>query len=127
MNRPEVLSPAGDIDTFKECIYSGCDAIYLGLPKFNARMRAENITLENLPNLIRFAHLKKVKVYITLNTILTDKEIKEAVALCKEAWDMGVDAFIVQDIGLISEIKKNYPDIILHVPPRWVYTIFKGR
>lgn len=114
MKRLEVLSPAGDIATFKECIYAGCDAIYLGLPKFNARMRAENITLENLPNLIKFAHLKDVKVYITLNTILTDKEIKEAVDLCKEAWDMGVDAFIVQDLGLISEIKKNYPDIILH-------------
>ena len=114
MKEIEVLSPVGDIDGFYASIRSGCDAVYMGLPKFNARMRAENITLENLPNLVRFAHLKGVKVYITMNTLLSDKELNEAVELAGKCLDLGVDAFIVQDLGLILTLKKVYPHIVLH-------------
>ena len=114
MKEVEVLSPVGDIDGFYASIRSGCDAVYMGLPKFNARMRAENITLENLPNLVKYAHLKGVKVYITMNTLLSDKELNEAVVLAGKCLDSGVDAFIVQDLGLISILKKVYPHIVLH-------------
>ncbi len=114
MEKVEVLSPVGDKAGFFESIRSGADAVYMGLPKFNARMKAENITLEDLPNLIRYAHLKNVKVYITMNTILKNSEISQAVAMAGDCLNAGVDAFIVQDLGLISSLKNAYPDIILH-------------
>ena len=114
MESIEVLSPVGDEKTFFGAINSGCDAVYMGLPKFNARMRAENITLDNLPNLISFAHLKGVKVYITMNTLLNDNELFEAVKLAGVCLNAGVDAFIVQDIGLINVLKETYPSIVLH-------------
>lgn len=114
MESIEVLSPVGDEKTFFGAINSGCDAVYMGLPKFNARMRAENITLDNLPNLISFAHLKGVKVYITMNTLLNDNELIEAVKLAGVCLNGGVDAFIVQDIGLINVLKETYPSIVLH-------------
>lgn len=114
MESIEVLSPVGDEKTFFGAINSGCDAVYMGLPKFNARMRAENITLDNLPNLISFAHLKGVKVYITMNTLLNDNELIEAVKLAGVCLNAGVDAFIVQDIGLINVLKETYPSIVLH-------------
>lgn len=114
MESIEVLSPVGDEKTFFGAINSGCDAVYMGLPKFNARMRAENITLDNLPNLISFAHLKGVKVYITMNTLLNDNELIEAVKLAGVCLNASVDAFIVQDIGLINVLKETYPSIVLH-------------
>lgn len=110
----EVLSPVGDKEGFYTAIKSGCDAVYFGLPKFNARLRAENISLDNLQELVSFAHLKGVKCYMTLNTILTDKEIAEGVDLVGKCLGFGVDAFIVQDLGLIYALKSVYPDIVLH-------------
>lgn len=110
----EVLSPVGDKDGFFASIRSGCDAVYMGLPKYNARMKAENIDLDNLSDLIRYAHLKGVKVYITMNTLLSNSELGDAVALVGKCYRLGVDAFIMQDLGLISECKKAYPDIVLH-------------
>ena len=110
----EVLSPVGDVNSFYMAVKSGCNAVYMGLPKFNARMRAENITLENLQALVDFAHLKNVKVYITLNTLLTNSEIIDAVALVGKCLEAHVDAFIVQDLGLISVLKRCFPDIVLH-------------
>lgn len=114
MGKVEVLSPVGEVNSFYSSINAGADAVYMGLPKFNARMRAENITLENLEGLVTFAHLKGVKVYITLNTLLSNSEIKDAVKLAGEALKAGVDAFIVQDVGLITMLKLIYPHIVLH-------------
>lgn len=110
----EILAPVGDKETFYRAIKSGCDAVYFGLPKFNARLRAENIDMESLPELISYAHLKGVKCYITMNTILTDKEIAECVEMAGKCLNCGVDAFIVQDLGLIFALKSVYPDIVLH-------------
>lgn len=114
MNKYEILAPVGSKENFKIAIRSGADAVYLGLPKFNARMKADNITLEDLPELVRYAHLKQVKVYITLNTLLTNNEIKECILLVKECMQANVDAFIVQDYGLIYVLKDVFPDIVLH-------------
>ena len=110
----EILSPVGDREGFYTAIKSGCDAVYFGMPKFNARMRAENIDLNTLPELVKYAHLKGVKCYMTLNTILKDSEIREAVDLVGKCLGIGVDAFIVQDLGLIYALKSVYPDINLH-------------
>lgn len=114
MKKYEVLSPVGNIKNFYTAIKSGADAVYLGLPKFNARMKADNITLADLPELIRYAHLKNVQVYITLNTLLTQSEILSAVDMVGECLLSGVDAFIVQDLGLISVLRTTYPGITLH-------------
>lgn len=114
MKKIEILSPVGEKAGFFESIKSGADALYMGLPKFNARMKAENITLEDLQDLIKYAHLKNVKVYITMNTILKNSEVAEAVAMAGECMNAGVDAFIVQDLGLISQLKSAYPHIVLH-------------
>lgn len=114
MEKIEILSPVGEKAGFFASIKSGADAVYMGLPKFNARMKAENITLEDLPELIKYAHLKNVKVYITMNTVLKNNEIAQAVAMAGECLNAGVDAFIVQDLGLISTLKNTYPNIVLH-------------
>lgn len=110
----EVLSPVGDKETFYRAIKSGADAVYMGLPKYNARMKAENITIDSLLDMITYAKLKGVKVYITLNTLLMSHEIEDIISLVGECLAKGVDAFIVQDMGLIYALKNTYPDIVLH-------------
>lgn len=114
MKSLEVLSPVGDINSFYTAIKAGADAVYMGVPKFNARMRAENILLENMAEIVKFAHLKGVKVYIVLNTLLSTSEVGQAVSVAGECLKAGVDAFIVQDLGLIYALKKVYPGIVLH-------------
>lgn len=110
----EVLSPAGDKESFYRAISSGADAIYMGAPKFNARMKASNFSLDDMREVVRYAHLKSVKIYITLNTLVTNAELSEAIKLAGELWAIGVDAFIVQDLGLATTLKSTYPDIVLH-------------
>ena len=114
MERCEVLSPVGDLTNFYVAIKSGADAVYLGLNKFNARMRAENISEDNIAEVVRYAHLKGVKVYVTLNTLVSTSEMNEVMSLVDICVSAGVDAFIVQDYGIISVLKRIYPDIELH-------------
>lgn len=110
----EVLSPAGDKESFYRAIESGADAIYMGAPKFNARMKANNFTLEEMGEAVKFAHLKGVKVYVTLNTLVTTGELKEVVNVVGEMLNIGVDAFIVQDLGIVSVLKTVFPSVVLH-------------
>ena len=114
MKRFEVLSPAGDIENFKVAIKSGADAVYFGLNKFNARLKADNISLDNLQELVEYAHLKSVKTYVTINTLVSNSELKELVSMVGKCLECGVDAFIVQDYGVISVLKTMYPNIVLH-------------
>ena len=110
----EVLSPAGDYENLKVAILSGADAVYFGLNKFNARMKADNISMDNLSEVVSFAHLKGVRCYLTINTLLTDSELRELVVMVGECLEAGIDAFIVQDYGVISVLKQVYPGIVLH-------------
>ena len=114
MKNIELLSPAGNKNSFYASVKSGADAVYFGLSKFNARQKAENISIEDLNEIVKYAHLKQVKVYITLNTLLTNQEIKEAVEMVGICLKANVDAFIVQDVGLIYVLKRIYPNIVLH-------------
>ncbi|MGN0961053.1 MAG: peptidase U32 family protein, partial [Christensenellales bacterium] len=114
MVKGEVLSPAGDLNSFYTAIEAGADAVYFGLNKFNARMKADNISLNNLQEVVGFAHLKNVKVYVTLNTLVSTGEMKELIAMVEECLKAGVDAFIVQDYGVIGVLKKVFPNIVLH-------------
>lgn len=101
---PEILSPAGGVNSFKAAVQAGADAIYTGLPKYNARISADNFTFETLAECISYAHIRGVKVYITLNTLVSDSEIDEAVQMAFEADRLGADAFIVQDLGIAKRL-----------------------
>ncbi len=110
----EILSPAGNFASLKSAIYNGADAVYLGLNSFSARGNIENFTHENLKAAVDFAHLYSVKVYLTLNTLIKDSEFDDVLKSVKAALEAGVDAFIVQDIGLCYFLRQNFPNIELH-------------
>nr|WP_025079674.1 U32 family peptidase [Porphyromonas macacae] len=110
MHKLELLAPAKDLATAREAILHGADAVYLGAPKFGAR-QAASVSLEDIAVLTQEAHLFGVKVYIALNTILFDSELAEAESLIHRLYHVGVDAVIIQDMG-ITEM--NLPPIALH-------------
>ncbi len=113
-NNIELLCPAGDIENFKAAISAGADAIYMGINKFNARQMAKNFELEEYIDCILYAHLRGVKVYLTLNVLLYDDEIKEAINIISMLYSKGLDAVIVQDLGLAKLIHKLIPKLPLH-------------
>ena len=110
----ELLSPAGNIESLKVAINNGADAVYLGLDDFNARGNIENFSIKNLKEIVDYAHLFNVKIYITLNTLINDDEFNRVYLLVKQALNSNVDAFIVQDLGLAYFLKKTFPNIELH-------------
>lgn len=109
----EILSPAGDMDSLKMAVYNGADEVYLGVKEFNAR-NIEGFNLESLETAVKFAHLFGVRVFLTVNILFTDEELQSAVDLVIDAYNLGVDAFIIQDLGLASILHDNYPMIELH-------------
>ncbi len=111
---PEVLSPCGGSDSVVAAVRSGADAVYLGVGDFNARRNAANFTFEDLKEAARYCHVHGVKVYITLNTLVSDRELGSAVDCAAKAAECGADAFIVQDLGLASALSRCLPDIPLH-------------
>lgn len=115
MNKVELLAPAKDIETAYTAINSGTDAIYIGAYSFGARKNASN-TLESIANLVNYAHKFYVRVHVTINTILNDIELKKSVDLVKNLCKIGVDAIIVQDMGLIkASIDGIIPPIQFHM------------
>ena len=110
----ELLAPAGSFEALEAAISNGANAIYLGMPKFGARAYASNFTIEELKEAIKYAHLRNVKVYVTMNTIVFDKELKEAYEQINELYLAGVDGVIVQDLALLTHIVKNYPKMEAH-------------
>lgn len=110
----ELLAPAGNIDSFKAAVNAGADAVYMGLGKHNARTMAKNFTLEDYIECINYAHIRGVQVYLTLNTLVLDNEIKEAIDMLLELYENGLDAVIVQDIGLAKVIHQVIPQLPLH-------------
>lgn len=110
----EVLSPVGNKDMLTAAVRSGADAVYLGARDFNARRSADNFDSADLLDAVKYCHIRGVRVYLTLNTVLSDTEIKKALALAREAYTLGVDAVIVQDIGLARLLKEHLPNLPLH-------------
>ena len=102
---PELLAPAGGHDAFVAAIANGADAVYLGVDRLNARRSAENFTVETLAETCRFAHIRGVRVYLTVNVVVLPAEIAGALELVDEAWAAGVDAVIVQDLGLLWAVQ----------------------
>lgn len=114
MKKTELLAPAGNLTNLKIAVLNGADAVYLGIDEFNARANEENFTLQSLKEGVEYAHLFGVKVYLALNILLQDSEINSALERAEKALEIGVDAFILQDIGLAMLIKKKFPNAVLH-------------
>lgn len=122
----ELLSPAGDWDCAKAAVENGADAIYFGLEYHNARLRAENFTLEALPELMEYLHLRGVKGYITLNTLIFTDELFPVEETIRKIIRAGADAVIVQDIGLCRLIRKISPDFPVHASTQMTITNSTG-
>ncbi len=112
--KPEILAPVGSKEMLTAAVRAGADAVYLGLNEFNARRNAENFTPNDLGEAIKYCHIRGVKVYLTLNIILSDKEIKRAVDLTVSAAHMGIDGVIATDIGYVTQVKKAIPTLPIH-------------
>ncbi|PSN10173.1 peptidase U32, partial [filamentous cyanobacterium CCT1] len=123
---PELLAPAGNWDCAKAAVENGADAIYFGLDRFNARMRAENFTEADLPDLMAFLHRRGVKGYVTLNTLVFPTELAEAEQYLKTMITAGVDAVIVQDIGICRLIRHLSPDFPIHGSTQMTVTSAAG-
>ncbi len=111
---PELLAPAGDWECARAAVENGADAIYFGLEKFNARMRAHNFTVGALPKLMEFLHLRGVKGYVTFNTLVFQNELADAEEYLRAIIAAGVDAAIVQDVGVCRLIRALSPDFPIH-------------
>ena len=114
MKNLELLAPCGDIQSFYQAIYNGADAVYLGLQNFNARIKADNFTTENIGDIVKFSHLYGVKVYITVNTLISEENLGEFFDMIDLLIKAKVDAFIVQDFGVAYTLLKKYKNIVLH-------------
>lgn len=112
---PELLAPAGGMEELETALHFGADAIYSGLDKFGLRAFADNFTNETLPIALDKVHAKNKKFYLTLNAMPTDESIDEMIESAKFAYDCGVDAVIVSDLGVVAEIYKKIPNLKMHI------------
>lgn len=124
--KPELLAPAGHWECAKAAIENGADAIYFGLERFNARMRADNFTEADLPHLVQFLHRRGVKGYVTLNTLIFSGELAEAEQYLRTIITAGVDAVIVQDVGICRLIRHLSPDFPIHASTQMTITSVAG-
>lgn len=122
MGKVELLAPAGNIETFYGAINAGADAIYLGGDKYGARAYADNFGTEELVSCIRYAHLFGRKVYMTVNTLMTQEELNELCAYMAPFYEAGLDAVIVQDFGAFMTMKEAFPDMELHASTQMTIT-----
>ncbi len=114
MKKIELLSPVGDFECLKAAVQNGADAVYLGASSFSARAKATNFDKNELLETIRYAKLRNVAVHLALNTLIKNNEFDDAINLAIDAYNLGIDAIIVQDLGLANFLLKNYPKIPLH-------------
>lgn len=113
--KPELLAPAGGPEPFYAALAAGADAIYCGMGSFNARRKADNFTDESFEAACRAAHLAGSRVYVTVNIVIKDEEMSEALSLVDRCWRLGADAFIIQDWGLFFEIRRLMPEVETHI------------
>lgn len=113
-NEIELLAPAGDFECLKAAVQNGANSVYFGGGLFNARASATNFDSDELEKAINYCVLRNVRTHLTLNTLIKDSEFKEAVLLAKKAYELGIDALIVQDVGLAQFLMKLFPDLPIH-------------
>ncbi len=112
--KKELLSPVGNWECLEISIKNGCDAVYLAGTLYGARKFAKNFSYEELEEAVKYSHLYGVKVYVTVNTIIYEKEIEDCLKYIEFLYNIGVDAIIVQDLGLIMLVRKYFPDLEIH-------------
>ncbi|MFM8617122.1 MAG: DUF3656 domain-containing protein [Opitutaceae bacterium] len=125
-SRPELLAPAGDWECARAAVENGADAIYFGLDRFNARMRARNFTQSDLPRLMEFLHRRGVRGYVTFNTLVFTNELEQAADYLRTLIAAGVDAAIVQDVGVCRLIRELSPDFPIHCSTQMTITSAAG-
>lgn len=113
-NSIELLSPAGDFDCLKAAVQNGANSVYFGADFFNARASATNFSLKNLKEAISYAKFRNVQTHLTLNTLIKNNELQDAIDLAKTAYEYGIDAVIVQDLGLANYLIHNFKDLPIH-------------
>ena len=110
----ELLSPAGDMECLRQAVYNGADAVYVAAQNFGARKFAKNFTNEELVEAIKFCHLYNVRLYVTMNTLVKDEEVKPFIDQARFLHQHGVDALIVQDFGMINLLRETFPNLEIH-------------
>ena len=110
----EILSPAGSPEAVRAAVCAGANAVYLGYGSFNARRNAKNFTEEEIAAAVSYCHLRGVKLYLTLNTLISDRELPEAAQLAMHASKIGIDAVLVQDLGIVRMLRQVVPDLPIH-------------
>src|SRR3954468_20512047 len=123
---PELLAPAGDWDAMRAAVANGADAVYFGLDNFNARHRAANFHVEELPQIMSYLHGHNVKGFLTFNTLIFSEELPAAVDYIRAIAAAGVDAVIVQDLGLARLIKTMAPSLHVHGSTQMTLTEARG-
>lgn len=122
--RPEILAPAGSMDSLKAAIAAGCDAVYAGGSKFGARAYADNPQGDEMLTAIRYCHMHGVKLYMTVNTLLKDRELKqELYEYILPYYEAGLDAAIVQDVGVMKYLHEKFPDLEIHASTQMTITM----
>lgn len=110
----ELLAPAGNMEALKAAVSNGCDAVYLGMQKFGARAYSDNFDIDSLKEAVRYAHLRDVKIYVTMNTIVFQDEIEDMQRQLQQLNEIGVDGVIVQDLAVFDYIVSNFSDMEAH-------------
>lgn len=114
MGKVELLAPAGDQEALRAAVENGADAVYLGGKLFNARQSAGNFDRQQLDEALQYAHIRGVNLYLTMNTLISDEEMEQALEFAQEAYLLGIDGIIVQDIGLAGALRRALPGLPLH-------------
>ena len=110
----ELLAPAGNMEALKAAISNGCDAVYLGMQKFGARAYSSNFDEDSLKEAVEYAHLREVKIYVTMNTIVFEDELEDMTNQLRQLNEIGVDGVIVQDLAVFDYIVENFVDMEAH-------------
>ena len=124
--QPEILAPVGNWEMAKAAIHNGADAIYLGLPGFNARGRTELMSVDTVGEIIEFCHIYGTKVFIAANILIFERELPEIQSLLEQVLPLQPDAFIVQDIGLVRLIHAICPEQVLHASTQMTVTSYEA-
>ena len=122
----ELLSPVGDFECLKSAVQNGADAVYFGANLFSARAFATNFNDLELEKAINYAKLRNVKTHLTLNTLIKDNEFEIAFGIAKKAYELGIDAIIVQDLGLATKLIHSFPDLDIHASTQLTVTNLEG-
>jgi len=127
MRKIEILAPAGSYESLCGAINGGCDAVYLGGSKFGARAFAENFDCETMLQAIDYVHMFDKKMYLTVNTLLQNEEMEEELfEYISPYYKQGLDAVIVQDVGVLSFLHRNFPELPIHASTQMTFTTEQG-